>query len=586
MIVTQEIARIAQALLKDSTYSLVEARWQTLTPLNLTPGQMVQAEVLANLPDSRYLIRLANQLLRMEIPLNLQPGQTVELTFVSEEPRLVFALSKEANSGVPVRISDTGRWLNQLATSRNDATQSTPLPRPSIILQEPPRDTGRLAEGLRNALTRSGVFYESHLSQWVKGERPLADLLREPQGSLSRLAVATTSGGSNTSPAPAYGGTPPQQNAAPPASQSPGGPPAAATDAGQKPAAAPLPAANQPTGSQPAAGGGGNAPSTAPDSAATGAAGSPGSPPGATPATGDAPRAAHQPGASAPSGTTAPAGGTPATDQTPPPSRPGGNTSALPDADPTAQRPQSPAPDGTRPPMPQDPLRPDSTPVAGKPLPVPSQPDQPSPQGPPLRQAPPSDPAVQNSPAAPGTTIAPQAKGERIAVDQHAASQPRAPMALAADGDGVAVAARAGDPVATERAGGLRHIPPPPQGGVEPQTIPIIKEQLTTLATGQFTWNGQVWPGQDMEWKVEEREADGRGSSAERSWQTEVALDLPRLGSVRATLSLGSSGVTVNLAARNEETVATMKEGRPRLEEALDAAGIRMTGFRVSHDDE
>lgn len=172
MIVTQEIARIAQALLKDSTYSLVEARWQTLTPLNLTPGQMVQAEVMANLPDSRYLIRLANQLLRMELPLNLQPGQTVELTFVSEEPRLVFALSKEANSGVPVRISDTGRWLNQLATSRNDAAQSTPLPRPSVILQEPPRDTGRLAEGLRTALTRSGVFYESHLSQWVGGSAP------------------------------------------------------------------------------------------------------------------------------------------------------------------------------------------------------------------------------------------------------------------------------------------------------------------------------------------------------------------------------------------------------------------------------
>lgn len=127
---------------------------------------------MANLPDSRYLIRLANQLLRMELPLNLQPGQTVELTFVSEEPRLVFALSKEANSGVPVRISDTGRWLNQLATSRNDAAQSTPLPRPSVILQEPPRDTGRLAEGLRTALTRSGVFYESHLSQWVGGSAP------------------------------------------------------------------------------------------------------------------------------------------------------------------------------------------------------------------------------------------------------------------------------------------------------------------------------------------------------------------------------------------------------------------------------
>lgn len=575
MIVTQEIARIAQALLKDSTYSLVEARWQTLTPLNLTPGQMVQAEVMANLPDSRYLIRLANQLLRMELPLNLQPGQTVELTFVSEEPRLVFALSKEANSGVPVRISDTGRWLNQLATSRNDAAQSTPLPRPSVILQEPPRDTGRLAEGLRTALTRSGVFYESHLSQWVRGERPLADLLREPQGSLSRLAVATPSGDNSASPAPANGGASPHQNAAPPASQPPGGPPAAATDAGQRPAATPPPG-NQPTGSQPAAGGG-NAPSSV---------GSPGAPPVATPATGGAPQAPDQSGAPVPSGTTAQAGGASATDQTPPAPRPGGTT-ALPDAEPPAPRPQGPAPDGTRPPAPQEPLRSDAAPVAGKQLPAPPQPDQPSLQGPALRQAPLPDPAAQNSPSAPGTTVISQARGERIAVDQQAAPHPRASSAPAADGDGVAATARAGDPVATERAGGLRHhVPPPPQGGVEPQTIPIIKEQLTTLATGQFTWNGQVWPGQDMEWKVEEREADGRGSSAERSWQTEVALDLPRLGSVRATLSLGSSGVTVNLAARSEETVAAMKEGRLRLEEALDAAGIRMTGFRVSHDDE
>jgi hypothetical protein len=121
---------------------------------------------------------------------------------------------------------------------------------------------------------------------------------------------------------------------------------------------------------------------------------------------------------------------------------------------------------------------------------------------------------------------------------------------------------------------------------VEPQTIPIIKEQLNVLATGQFTWSGQVWPGQDMEWKVEEREADGRGCGAERNWQTEVVLDLPRLGTVRATLNLGGMGVSVNLAARHEETVSAMKEGRNRLEEALDAAGIRMAGFRVSHDDD
>lgn len=589
MIVTQEIARIAQALLKDSTYSLVEARWQSLTPLNLTPGQMVHAEVMANLPDSRYLVRLANQLLRMELPLNLQPGQTVELTFVSEEPRLVFALSKEANSGVPVRISDTSRWLNQLATSRNDAGQSTPLPRSSVILQEPPRDTGRLADGLRTALTRSGVFYESHLSQWVKGERPLADLLREPQGTLSRLTPGTTAGGGASS-APVSGGAASQQASTPTPLTSPdGGQTISATDTGPRPA---TPAG----GGQPATGGSYTPPATA-TPAGTGqsaTAGSPGLSPSATPpttppttsSTGGVPQEPQRPIATGLPLTTGSPDSTQPTDQAAS-TRPGNGTVVLPEAEPTAQRPPAAAPDGARPPQPQEPFRPDSTAVTGKMLPGAPQPEPPSLQGTVLRQTLLPTPAP---PSTPDTAVSPQVTGapvHRPVTDQPPAPlNARAPLVPTPDTDGAAVAARAVESSSAERTASLRHGPLPPQVGVEPQTIPIIKEQLNVLATGQFTWNGQVWPGQDMEWKVEERETDGRGSGAERNWQTEVVLDLPRLGAVRATLSLGGMGVSVNLSARSEETVSAMKEGRNRLDEALDAAGILMTGFRVSHDDE
>ena len=42
-------------------------------------------------------------------------------------------------------------------------------------------DTADLANKLQDSISKSGLFYESHVAEWAKGERPLADLMREPQ---------------------------------------------------------------------------------------------------------------------------------------------------------------------------------------------------------------------------------------------------------------------------------------------------------------------------------------------------------------------------------------------------------------------
>lgn len=120
---------------------------------------------------------------------------------------------------------------------------------------------------------------------------------------------------------------------------------------------------------------------------------------------------------------------------------------------------------------------------------------------------------------------------------------------------------------------------PPSPAGVEPQTIPLIREQLATLTTGVFTWFGQVWPGQDMEWKVEEREPEG--GKGERSWQTEVAVELPNLGAIRATLRSGKEGIAVTLAAEDGRTAEVLAAGQNGLEERFGAAGLRLGGFTV-----
>lgn len=45
--------------------------------------------------------------------------------------------------------------------------------------------TALLARALQQTLENSGLFYESHLVQWASGQRPIADLDREPQSHLT-----------------------------------------------------------------------------------------------------------------------------------------------------------------------------------------------------------------------------------------------------------------------------------------------------------------------------------------------------------------------------------------------------------------
>lgn len=48
--------------------------------------------------------------------------------------------------------------------------------------------TDELAQKLQDTISKSGLFYESHVTEWVKGERTLPELMREPQ--MQRTAQA------------------------------------------------------------------------------------------------------------------------------------------------------------------------------------------------------------------------------------------------------------------------------------------------------------------------------------------------------------------------------------------------------------
>lgn len=568
MIVTNEIAQLAQTLLKDSSFTLTESNWQSLTPLNLTPGQMVQGEVMANLPNNRYLIRLANQLLNMELPVNLQPGQTVELTYVSEEPQLIFAFSQEANSGVPVQISDTGRWLNLLATADGPtATTVSSLPRPSLVSPTPPNDPQVLAAGLRNVLSKSGIFYESHLAQWLQGNFPLAELLSEPQGALSRLAdYLRTRGNKSAADAPVADGQirPATENVPQTtATRAPG------TTSPEQPTATT-------TGETPTRGNGtlsGARPGTGPDSAAppatdAGSTTTPASvagrpiPAGAQTGTVTGPSPAFSAsGADEPNGTVATSPGSAMAAQDGPagqPSRPTTTGAATPPASPPLENSQ-----------------PEITRLAGLPERLTTGEPATTTDSAGARQAP-NTVVLHGEPSAAPPQPHPESHRPPVGA-------PAGPPPAAGTPEPAATAIKTGDvPMLDKSSPYHAALPESLQGGIDPQTIPLIKEQLAVLNTGQFSWFGQVWPDQFMEWKVDERQGGGH-QHGERSWETEVRLVLPRLGAVSAAIRLAGGEVAVNVAADEEQTSVSLAATKGNLEERMEAAGLRLSGLIVRH---
>lgn len=163
-------------------------------------GQKYQAFVEARLHNGNARILIAGQLLQMQLPDNLQPGNKIELVFIAREPQLKFLLHNPISPGTeknPPIISTIGRLLGSLIQDTIQPTPLKPLPDTAPILANPPKNSTELPGLLQKALTRSGLFYESHLVQWVTGKNTLTQLKQEPQNKLT-TATMTTSISSNT----------------------------------------------------------------------------------------------------------------------------------------------------------------------------------------------------------------------------------------------------------------------------------------------------------------------------------------------------------------------------------------------------
>ena len=155
------------------------------------------------------------------------------------------------------------------------------------------------------------------------------------------------------------------------------------------------------------------------------------------------------------------------------------------------------------------------------------------------------------------------------------------PAAPAAAGDHVALQggpAQAGSTsLATQVAAG--------NSIVAPDLVPLVQQQLEALATQNYVWQGQAWPGQPMQWEIIEEDA-GRRTVDEASapqWQTRLTLTMPSLGEIKATLALSGNNIAVSLATANDSSASRLQSAGSELRRQLEASGLAINSLAVTH---
>jgi hypothetical protein len=179
----QAYSRGAKPLITADAHNLVSP---------IEPGQQLQGAVQSQVSSGLFKVLVAGQSLQMRLPDGVRTGDILSLRVVSKIPQLTFSI---AASTAPIstqeQISAAARLIANLAELPLERPVTQKLVRTAVAqtLAAAP-EIRQLATALRDALSHSGLFYESHQAQWVRGERSTAQLLVEPQNQLMDKNIA------------------------------------------------------------------------------------------------------------------------------------------------------------------------------------------------------------------------------------------------------------------------------------------------------------------------------------------------------------------------------------------------------------
>ena len=179
----------------------------------------------------------------------------------------------------------------------------------------------------------------------------------------------------------------------------------------------------------------------------------------------------------------------------------------------------------------------------------------------------------------------PVAQASPQASSGQAAAQGGTPTAQGAQAGQQAAASEGNERTSQARSAAMsaEETEPVRSAPIPERLIPIVHQQLDALATQQYVWHGQAWPGQAVEWRIEDPERDDGTAEEEtaRGWDSTLRLTLPRLGGVEAVLHLSGNQVALRLRADEADTLVALDSGAAALASALEAVDLKLSGLIV-----
>jgi len=145
-------------------------------------GQLYEAKVLEKISDADFLVKVDETILRMPLGNAGQVGQTLSLRYLQSQPTPTFLLSQPQLNleEEPVSVSQTAQLIHHLLKEASAEGASTRYQATGVVTQHP-NNPQIMAQDFKQAISQTGLFYESHLSEFEQGERSLSAIMQEPQ---------------------------------------------------------------------------------------------------------------------------------------------------------------------------------------------------------------------------------------------------------------------------------------------------------------------------------------------------------------------------------------------------------------------
>jgi len=184
------LAKVAAALpvaaIGDVTQELQSRAYQFLI------GHEYQAKVLGRLDEHTVQVSIENTIFQMNLGQDIKPGQSLTLRFMHQQPNPTFILSSTlppSEYADKTKLSAAGylidHYLHEASSASTGSSSKAQITQTNTALTMSPQNPYLLANDLKQSVSMSGLFYESHLAQYAEGKRSLATIMQEPQNRIN-----------------------------------------------------------------------------------------------------------------------------------------------------------------------------------------------------------------------------------------------------------------------------------------------------------------------------------------------------------------------------------------------------------------